>query len=695
MAERRMRQFGANIQNIGRKAFTAGLGGVAAFSLPMNSFIKFDDAIRMTGAVSQATGEDLEKLRQHALDLDSTFSKVDVATLMGELGKAGFKPDQIIAMTKAVLDMARATGTDATLSAGIMASTIRQFSLDATDATRVANVLTHAANATFNSVESLGESLSYAGPVAAQFGMSMEEAVAVLGTLGNVGIQGSNAGTALRRMLTLTAADAEKMKEIFGVSFLDAAGNIRPMITVMGELSQSMNGLASGKKAEKMNEAFGLLGITGATVMSNTAADTQRLAEELVNVGNVAADTAKTMDAGAGGGWRRLMVAIEESSIAIGEALSSQFMRLADWLTTSAVRITEWITNNEGMIVSVAKATGYLMAGGAALIVLGKAFAVAAFGAKLLGVAVTIATTPMLLIPALLAGIGGYLAYTNGLFGQLAETLTGTFGGAWDLIVAKISSGDLAGAMSFAWELTKATWDLGIAYLMQGWQAFGGSIISGLLSTMNIVTEMWGVLWDSVNDIAAYAWAAIKDTLQAIVDWGNRLVGRDVPNRKTHGEQVTEASAARQEERARISMEHDRKLQEQLARGEAEKQSAVDAQLNKIAQLIATEQARMDLQKPGATLAEEATTPSQVLSQTLASGAETAVRQQRWSVEAVSKHTVEGQAAAFEAMNQSEKDDTAKITGKLDDVVAAVEDQTDFARKESRNAPRLAGSRKG
>jgi TP901 family phage tail tape measure protein len=89
------------------------------------------------------------------------------------------------------MNMARATGTDAALSAGIMSATLRQFKLGAEDATRVADVLTKTANSTFNTVESLGESMKYAGPVAHELGLSLEDTAAILGTLGNAGIQGS------------------------------------------------------------------------------------------------------------------------------------------------------------------------------------------------------------------------------------------------------------------------------------------------------------------------------------------------------------------------------------------------------------------------------------------------------------------------------------------------------------------------
>ena len=48
------------------------------------------------------------------------------------------------------MNMARATGTDATQASGIMAATIRQFGMEAGEATRVADGLTAAANKSFN-----------------------------------------------------------------------------------------------------------------------------------------------------------------------------------------------------------------------------------------------------------------------------------------------------------------------------------------------------------------------------------------------------------------------------------------------------------------------------------------------------------------------------------------------------------------
>ncbi len=79
-----------------------------------------------------------------------------------------------------------------------MAATLRQFGLGAGDATRVADAFTQAANGAFVSVEQLGESLSYAGPIANDFGISIEDAW-LSSRPWQCRIQASMAGTALRR----------------------------------------------------------------------------------------------------------------------------------------------------------------------------------------------------------------------------------------------------------------------------------------------------------------------------------------------------------------------------------------------------------------------------------------------------------------------------------------------------------------
>lgn len=408
LTEQRLRQFGSKLRNIGAGALTAGLAGLSTIAFPFAKLAEFDDAIRATGAVTMATAAELRSMELAAKELGRTtsFTAVDVANLMTELGRAGFRPTQINEMTDAVLNLSRATGTEAPLAAGIMAASIRQFGLEATDATRIANVLTVAANSTFNTVEQLGESLSYAGPVAADLGMSLEDTVAILGTLGNVGIQGSNAGTAIRRLATLGAAEAEKLQKIFGVAFKDSAGNARPLVQVLGEVAEATDQLPTAERAAAFNEAFGLLGITAASAISKTAGQTKELADRLKNVSTEAADAAKAMDAGPGGMVRRLQSAYEGLQIAIGKAAEALASQWGESLTSTIGKATAFIENNQAIVVMVAKVAAGLAIAGTGLITLGGAMQAAALATGGLSTALALTSKTVAILHSVsLAGL--------------------------------------------------------------------------------------------------------------------------------------------------------------------------------------------------------------------------------------------------------------------------------------------------
>ena len=366
----RLRGFAAGVGAIGRPLLALGAGLGAPLALATGIFAGFDDQMRLVKAVTQATDEQFANLRATAQELGRTtsFTSAQVAGLMTELGRAGFNPDQIDRMTASVLDLAKATGTDATLASGIMAASIRQFSLGAGDAGRVADALTVAANKSFNTLESLGESLTYAGPVASDFNMSIEDTLALLGALGNVGIQGSNAGTALRRLLTLSGAQAEKLKDIFGVSFVDMRGNARPLVDVLDEVNLATKDLGTAARAQKFNEAFGLLGITGASALSKNAVNVRELRDALASANGVAARTHKEMESGLGGTLRRILSAAEGVAIAVGDALAPALQALEPIVTTVLGSITKWIGEHKTLITVIAASVAAIAGIGGVLV---------------------------------------------------------------------------------------------------------------------------------------------------------------------------------------------------------------------------------------------------------------------------------------------------------------------------------------
>jgi TP901 family phage tail tape measure protein len=463
---------GSKMAGLGTKMAGVGAALAAPIALATRQFASFDDAIRMTAAVSGASGAELQALNDTARRLGATtsFTAVQVASLMTELGRAGFKPDEINTMTAAVLDLARATGTDATLASGIMAATLRQFSLGAEDATLAADVLTMTANSTFNTVESLGEALKYAGPVAKSLGLSLEDTAAILGVLGNVGIQGSEAGTALRRLSVISAGAGEKLQELFGVSNTDAAGNLKPLVSILDEIAQVTATMPVAERTKRMAEAFGLLGITSANVLSQTAGGVTDLAGRLQHAEGTAARAAKAMDAGLGGSVRITLSAIEGTALAIGDALAPSLQKMIDFIGQAATALTRFVKENQELVLAVVKGIAVFTAAGLAILAIGTAMSIV--GGVLATVAAVLGAimTPVGAIVVAIAAVGAGVLYASDAFGGFGSTASKTLSGIYDALVG----GDLSGAMEILWAGLEAVWLSGIEKLLTAWHTAVG-----------------------------------------------------------------------------------------------------------------------------------------------------------------------------------------------------------------------------
>lgn len=542
-AQKQLQSFGQSTQLLGTRLMSMGTAAALPMAGSMAVFASFDDAIREVRAVTQATEVDFERLRNKAKQLGATtsYSASEVAKLMAELGRAGFNPDQLIAMTGAVMDLARATGMDATRAAGIMAASIQQFGLSGEDGTRVADALTVAANKTFNSVEALGEALKYAAPVAADANMTLEETLAILGTLGNMGIQGSDAGTSLRRLLTLSAAEAQSFQEEFGVATMDAAGNSRRLIDILGEVSEATSKLPTGERAAKFARVFGMLGITSASAIGKSAADTRVLLEDLKNAGGTASRTAKEMEAGIGGAFRILKSSIEGVAIAIGESLSSSLQYLSNALSGTLTGVIAWIEKNHQTIKLVAKVTFAILAMGTVVVGLGAMFSFV--GASISGFLTTLGfvsgilsaigtlfaalISPIGLVSMAVVGLGTYLLYASGLGGQAIQwlgtkfdTLRSDISTALGAIGKALTAGDLSTAAKILWLTLKLEWMRGIRALTEYWVAFKDSMLAVTdAMTYGIaqgISDGWAgieVAWVETIGFLADAWSLFTGTL--------------------------------------------------------------------------------------------------------------------------------------------------------------------------------------
>lgn len=571
---------GTSLQTIGLKGIMGGAGLAAPLALATNTFIGFDDAIRAAKAAVGASNEEFARLEQLARQLGRTtsYSATDVANLMVELGRAGFTVPQIERMTEAVLNLARATGITAPEAAAIMSSTLRQFKLDASQAAEVADLLTKTANASFTSVQGIGETLNYAGPVAADLGLSLADTLALVGALGNVGIQGSEAGTALRRLGIIAAAEPEKFAAI-GVATKDAGGNLRDLVDILDDVFRATKDMGNADRAKAFNDIFGLLGITSASALSSNIRGVRELRDEIAKSGGVAAATAREMDAGVGGAWRRFKSSVEAVAIAVGEALAPALMEAGQWLGLVANTVILFINQNREVVTTVAKVAVALVAGGAALVAFGLMAKVTALGlggvVAVLGLvkaAVAFLLSPVGLVTAAVVGLVAAWATMTGsgrqtvselktLFADLGRTATQT----WTGIVDALKAGNLQLAGEVATAGLKLAWAEAMEFMTRKWVEFRRSFLTGWSQSIDSVSDILLAWRLGVERILYGHEAAERLAEQLGHEWREMLADEQRQNNQAGQAQIDAARRAVEEARQKLREATDRAAQERAA----------------------------------------------------------------------------------------------------------------------------------
>ena len=209
-----------------------GLQAVAqVFRTGAGAVIEFDQAISDLQAITGASGKDLEYYREQANllgnDVEGGASAVvEAYKLIGSAKPELLKNAEALnAVTKSAITLAQAAGMSVPDAAKNLTDAMNQFGASAEEADKFINVL--AAGSKFGAVEipQVTEALLKFGAVAKTSGVSIEETGALIETLGEKGLKGAEAGTALRNvMLKLSAPDALPKKAItklteLGVNF--------------------------------------------------------------------------------------------------------------------------------------------------------------------------------------------------------------------------------------------------------------------------------------------------------------------------------------------------------------------------------------------------------------------------------------------------------------------------------------------
>ena len=146
---------------------------------------------------------------------NSKFSTEELAKTTVVLGQAGYSASEIEKLLDSVSKLAAATGTDLATSVNVATSALTVWNLEASQMSRVADVLTTAVNETKAEIGTIANGIQYAGAMFSDLGVSLEESVALFSAVTNAGLKArSVVGTGSRALVTELITPSTKLEGV-------------------------------------------------------------------------------------------------------------------------------------------------------------------------------------------------------------------------------------------------------------------------------------------------------------------------------------------------------------------------------------------------------------------------------------------------------------------------------------------------
>lgn len=386
--EGRMNRLGGSLGGVARQfaLLLGAAGAINGIGLAVSAFADYEDKLRILGSIAGATGGRLKELEDAAVNLsqNSRFTPREALQGLTELSRAGLSAQDAITALKPTADLARVGLLSLSDSSAIVTKTLTQFLLGADQASRVADVLAAAANASNADVGTLADSLAKTGPVARQFGVSLEDTVAALALLADNGIAANIAGTGLQRILIqLRNPTEEAQRALLGLGL--AAEKINPeKAGLIGALQNLRNAGVS------VQDSVALVGTEFASLLSILTEGATKVDAFGNKLLDVTGDASKQAAAGAdtlAAAFANLRNASEQFAVSAGRGGIGQ--ALTD-ITRTGAEVIRVLAGDQKAMEQAGVAAKLLATGLQLATVAGVAFAAAKVAGVIAGVATSL-----------------------------------------------------------------------------------------------------------------------------------------------------------------------------------------------------------------------------------------------------------------------------------------------------------------
>lgn len=340
-----------------------GTAAVAAAS-------EFDAGMSKVQAISGATGDEMQQLRDKALEMGNKtkFSATDAASAMEYMAMAGWKTEAMLGGIEGVMDLAAASGEDLARTSDIVTDALTAFGKEADQASHFADILAVTSSGANTNVGMMGETFKYAAPIAGSFGYEIEDVALAIGLMANAGTKSSQAGTALRGILTsLNGTIKITGKELGTVEIqtANADGSMRELNDILMDCRAAFSHLSESEKASVAEMLVGKNAMSGFLGIMNASDETVRtFADGLANCDGAAKRMSETMNDNLEGQLTILKGQLQTLGISFGQILVpvlrdvvAMLQGVVSWLNSLNPATKEMIVR----IAAVAAAVGPLL----------------------------------------------------------------------------------------------------------------------------------------------------------------------------------------------------------------------------------------------------------------------------------------------------------------------------------------------
>ncbi|KSU52898.1 phage tail tape measure protein [Microbacterium enclense] len=360
-------------RELSKVLLVAGAATAAVVALSVAKYTEFDEAMAQTRAATMATAAEQKQLGEAALEAgaDTAYSASEAAAAEEELAKAGQSVSDIVGGSlNGALALAAAGQLQVARSAEIMATTLTQFRLPASEAAHVSDVLAAGAGKAQGSVDDLALALSYVGPLAGSVGLSLDETAGTIAYFATQGIIGEKAGTSLRGVLASLQAPsmaAEKEMAKYNITAFDAQGNMLSLAGIADQLRNNLGGLTEQERLAALGRIFGNESLNAATLLYEGGSAKINEWTDAVDDSGYAAEQAAMRQDNLAGDIEKLGGAFDTALIRTGSGANEilrQMVQIATQLVDSYGEMPAPVQAT-ALVVGVAAAAMLLFAGGA------------------------------------------------------------------------------------------------------------------------------------------------------------------------------------------------------------------------------------------------------------------------------------------------------------------------------------------